>query len=658
MTVEEEQEQIVNPIQFCFDAILKEAKLEDRLVKQIFYHMLSAYTNNPLNLAINSPSGEGKNYVLRKVAENFPKEDVMFLTAMSEKALFHRQGTLVVKNDGEYEPIEDRLEQIDSEIEDKEYQMKNNAHIKNDQKALLKSQIKTLEDEKKDLLKDAKKLIDLSHKILIFLDTPGFRLFDALMSLLSHDNYEVEYEYADATNTGIKTKSNVLRGWPVMIFAQALDFTHYQRYPEIKRRFNITNPKMDKDKYKAAIDLIGKKFSYPNYMYESLVVSKSEKEKVREIIRGLKENILNVCDAIEPGNNNVIVPFEEVIINALKSDKAHDMTVAYRLFSYLSLLPIINLEKRPRILFRKKGDPIAQVMPFATYDDLKEALFLMEYADGIRPYILEWYENVFLKTFKEKTEPDSKLFKKDDLRTEDRIAVTTQELAEATRNIQGKTLTVKKILQTYLEPLMNEGYIDRQESNINHRNNIYFPLVLDSESSYSLFQIFSGQKRNMEQENTRHDLANFTRELSPEYIRVKVENVVSCSSGPDLFCEIFDYEHSNITADELVQRYYGTSIKNAESSIASEEQQKEQGMSSAGQTESIVVRSDQETGEKEQGISNSNLQNYSCYYCNYETTNNDEYENHVVITHDRPAYPNKAEIEKRELKAQRKDWEI
>jgi hypothetical protein len=137
MTVEEEQEgqQIENPIQFCFDAILKEAKLEDRLVKQIFFHMLSAYTNNPLNLAINSPSGEGKNYVLRKVAENFPKEDVVFLTAVSKTALFHRQGTLVVKNDvGEYEPIDERLEKIDSEIEDKGYRMRFNMHIKNEQK--------------------------------------------------------------------------------------------------------------------------------------------------------------------------------------------------------------------------------------------------------------------------------------------------------------------------------------------------------------------------------------------------------------------------------------------------------------------------------------------------------------------------------------------
>ena len=78
-------------MQYCINVILKEAKLEDRLVKQTFYTMLSAYTSNPLNLAINSPSGEGKNYVLRKVAEKFPKEDIMFLAGMTDKALFHRE---------------------------------------------------------------------------------------------------------------------------------------------------------------------------------------------------------------------------------------------------------------------------------------------------------------------------------------------------------------------------------------------------------------------------------------------------------------------------------------------------------------------------------------------------------------------------------------
>jgi hypothetical protein len=49
-----------DPIQSCLRVILKEARKEDRLVKQIFYTMLSAFTNKPINLAINSPTGEGK----------------------------------------------------------------------------------------------------------------------------------------------------------------------------------------------------------------------------------------------------------------------------------------------------------------------------------------------------------------------------------------------------------------------------------------------------------------------------------------------------------------------------------------------------------------------------------------------------------------------
>lgn len=66
-----EEYSMENPIAFCCDVILKEAREEDRLVKQLFYTMLSAYTNNPINLAINSPSGEGQTYVIQRVGENF-----------------------------------------------------------------------------------------------------------------------------------------------------------------------------------------------------------------------------------------------------------------------------------------------------------------------------------------------------------------------------------------------------------------------------------------------------------------------------------------------------------------------------------------------------------------------------------------------------------
>src|SRR5438552_4192281 len=113
-------EEIGNKLDYCIKVILKEAKLEDRLVRQVLYTMLSMYTNDPRNLAVNSPTGEGKNYVIRKVADLFPKEDVIKFVGMSDKSLFHRPGELVIKNEqGEYEPIDGIIRKIDSDIEDK-----------------------------------------------------------------------------------------------------------------------------------------------------------------------------------------------------------------------------------------------------------------------------------------------------------------------------------------------------------------------------------------------------------------------------------------------------------------------------------------------------------------------------------------------------------
>jgi len=47
-----------------------------------------------------------------------------------------------------------------------------------------------------------------------------------------------------------------------------------------------------------------------------------------------------------------------------------------------------------------------------------------------------------------------------------------------------------------------------------------------------------------------------------------------------------------------------------------------------------------------------------CYYCEYKPDSREHYEQHVVLKHDHClAYPNKADIEKRGLKSQGKDWE-
>lgn len=105
---------IDNPIDYVEKAILKEAKREERLVKQLLITMLSSKTNNPLNIGINAPSGEGKNWAIEKVAAVFPEEDVYFIHGMTDKALLHESGELVIK-DTDLDFVSFKLELDESE---------------------------------------------------------------------------------------------------------------------------------------------------------------------------------------------------------------------------------------------------------------------------------------------------------------------------------------------------------------------------------------------------------------------------------------------------------------------------------------------------------------------------------------------------------------
>jgi hypothetical protein len=118
-------------------------------------------------------------------------------------------------------------------------------------------------------------------------------LFNAIMPLLSHDKYEVEYEYTD-THDGIKTRSNIIRGWPSVIYAAAVDYSHHDRWPGIQRRFIITNPKMTKEKYDDAVNYMSEKYGVPDFVYQKTNVSDREKEEVRTLIRTIRQEVKKV----------------------------------------------------------------------------------------------------------------------------------------------------------------------------------------------------------------------------------------------------------------------------------------------------------------------------------------------------------------------------
>jgi hypothetical protein len=132
--------------------------------------LCSSATHLPQNIAIETQSGAGKNYIIHKVISKFPQRDIIILSGMTPKALLHDQGITAVKNleSGEYEDLDEMVDSIDTNIENKEEEIENAKEKQ--RKEELRKEIKSLERQKKFLRSKAVKLIDLDGKVLVLLD--------------------------------------------------------------------------------------------------------------------------------------------------------------------------------------------------------------------------------------------------------------------------------------------------------------------------------------------------------------------------------------------------------------------------------------------------------------------------------------------------------
>jgi hypothetical protein len=420
---------------------------------------------------------------------------------------------------------------------------------------------------------------------------------------------------------------------------------------------------METTKYAAAVDLICDKFGLPDFAYQSKIVSDSDKEKACEIIKGIKEKVTDVCANVSPGKNNVVIPFYESLKQSLSKQKAFDMTVANRFLGFLSLLPVINVDKRPKLVVRNKGELTLQVIPFALFEDLRESVDLMQYANGVRPYILEWYNDVFLVAYNSKTDIDSKVNNRSEEITEKRRALTSRDLIDKTYELRNKKLSTKQILQNYITPLLNENYIDSIDSELDKRAHIYFP-VLET-AKYS--KLFLWYERNNIFQHSRLVISDPGLYPDTRYVISKTKEVLGYSSDKAYFIEIKSHEGNVLTTEELVDRYYADPENYFElgSKVQEEYLQNNKIANESQYNKGEDIKSLQSTDEQFKNIFLLGKRNnflYSCYQndCAFNTNDETDYRSHAIQKHTGipVLYPTKAELEKYGLKPQDKEWEI
>lgn len=123
----------------------------------VFLACVSAFTDDSqLNILLNAPSSAGKTFIPLQIASYFPEDCVIDFLAMSKQAFFHEKG---------------------------EYNSETNVHC-----------------------------IDLSRKIIIYLDQPGSELLSVLRPLFSHDKKILTSKIVDKDNKGgNRTKTIVIR---------------------------------------------------------------------------------------------------------------------------------------------------------------------------------------------------------------------------------------------------------------------------------------------------------------------------------------------------------------------------------------------------------------------------------------------------------------
>lgn len=360
---------------------------ENKLVT--FLCQLSAYTETAqFNISFNAPSSTGKSYIPVEISSLFPKEDVIKIGYCSPTAFFHNHGQYVKDLDGY--------------------------------------------------------IVDLSRRILIFLDQPHTLLLQHLRPFLSHDEKEISIKITDKKQKfGIKTKNIILRGFSAVIFCTAgLKIDEQET-----TRFLLLSPETDKEKIREAIFEKIKKETNPD-IYVSALENQPERQELKKRIQAIKEQLITDIKIAYPQK------IEESFFQKNRILKPRHMRDIGRLIDLVKAFALLNLWHRERC-----GSIIT-----ANEEDINEALkiwnVISESQDyNLPPYVYGLYREVIIPAYKDSQG----------------LGITRQEIMRKHYLIYSRPLADWQLRQQILPMLETAGLIIQEPDREDKRRIIIYP---------------------------------------------------------------------------------------------------------------------------------------------------------------------------------------
>ena len=337
--------------------LLKTVKREEANIRKILNVCLSAYTDDPVNLAYVSPSSTGKTYLVESVTSYFPAEDLIVLKSISRKAFTMERGRLVLKTyteDGvEYtETIENPFTGKTTSVA--EYLAYLNDEIESKENKENPALIESLREKRAEINQSVMTLIDFTNKTLVLLDRPSQGFWADTLSIASHDSEYLESSFVEGEGKKY-TKHIVFKHWPAIIFCTSKDEDF--AWKDLETRFELAAPFESPEKFSEAIDLsLERKFGIPQV---GDTEGKNIQNQIRQLAAFMKEH-----------RPKAYLPLPHEIRKAFLGDKIErpDLMRKFpRLMSHIALNALFNAADR--VTFKNDSEHVL-VSP----DDFRELL--------------------------------------------------------------------------------------------------------------------------------------------------------------------------------------------------------------------------------------------------------------------------------------------
>jgi len=416
----------------------KEIREENDNITQVILALLSAWTNNPQNIRILAPSGEGKTYLVTLIAKLFPQENIIILAKATPQSFKYALSSKKVVENGpgnwqDYEVAIKPLEEELSKTKDKEKQQE------------LKNGIRELRESACDL-------VDFTNKIIILVDSQSFELFESLKTTLSHDQQNIQSFSVNKSKSGtILGQKFVIRGFPALIYCSAKDEQKRDETNEINTRFNTISLNASSKKYREMLKLEGIRAGLPKSIYGEEVISEEEIEIV-------KERILELIERIKE-NDEIFNPYSTGLSNLFKDDAGFRTRQFKILNNNIKVLTLVSSDSRPKVVYD------GQEYPISTRQDIEDACNLTKEQKEIQSYKIKFFNDhirpAILEHGKEKSIISGNI-----------QCLTVSELGDI---LSQKEIVIdrQRLQETILKPLSDHGFLEKFRDPDNNSRDIY-----------------------------------------------------------------------------------------------------------------------------------------------------------------------------------------